>query len=243
VAGNVFAARTGNYVVSLDQTQVTLAAAWDNNTYSGLATGNNFVRNSIDYSFSDWQSATGYDEHSTYSVGGLSGTKVFVRSNHYEPGRANIIVYNWENLNSVTVDVSSVLAPGGAYEVRNAQDFFAAPVLSGIFDGQPLELPMTGLTVAVPNGPLLTPPPTGPTFNVFILLPRFIRLHVRTVEGQARVSWPTNCGNVVLQFTESLSASSDWTDDTNTPAIAGDQYVVSNPYSQGTRFYRLRAVR
>jgi hypothetical protein len=241
VTGNLFAAQR-NYIVGLDQTQVSLEAVWDHNIYWRLATGKDFLRDSVEYDFPGWRSATGYDQNSTYSVGNLSGTKVFVRPNQYEAGRANIIVYNWDNLNSVRVDVSSVLAPGAAYEVRNAQDFFAAPASSGVFDGQPLDLPMTGLTVAVPNGPLLTPPPTGPTFNVFILLPRFIRLQVTAMDGQAQVSWPTNSGNVVLQFTESLSTNSAWMDETNIPAIVGDQYVVTNPYSQGTRFYRLRAV-
>jgi hypothetical protein len=241
VAGNLFAAQRGNPIVSLDQTEVVLAAAWDNNSYISSTTGEDFVSNSIEYSFTDWQSATGYDEHSTYEVGTLRGTKIFVRSNRYDAGRANIIVYNWGNLTNVSVDVSAVLASGAAYEVRNAQDFFAAPVLSGTFIGQPLELPMRGLTVAVPNGPLLTPPPTGPIFNAFILLPRCIRLQIRAVEHEAQVSWATNCGNVVLQFTESLSSSNAWRNDTNTPAISGDQYVVTNRYLQGARFYRLEA--
>jgi hypothetical protein len=172
LAGNLFAAQTTGPIVSLVQTQASLAAAWNDNTYWRSATARDFLLNSTMYGFSDWQSATWYDKHSSYSVGSLSGTKVFVRPNRYEPGRANIIVYNWDNLNAVSVDASSVLALGAAYEVRNAQDFFAPPVLSGVFDGQPLELPTTGLTVAVPTGPLLTPAATGPTFNVFVLLSR-----------------------------------------------------------------------
>jgi hypothetical protein len=171
VAGNFLAAQTTGPVISLVQTQVSLAAAWNDNTYSRWTTGSDFLFNSLASGFSDWQSATGYDKHSTYNVGSLTGTRVFVRPNRYEPGRANIIVYNWDNLNTVRVDVSSVLTAGTAYELRNAQDFFAPPVLSGVFDGQPLDLPMNGLTVAAPNGPLLTAPPTGPTFNVFVLMP------------------------------------------------------------------------
>jgi len=95
-----------------------------------------------------------------------------VRSNRYEKGRANIVVYNWDRLAKVAVDVRSVVDVGAAYEVRNAQDFLSPPVLSGTYDNQPLVLPMTGLTVAKPMADLRTPPPTGPTFNVFVLLPR-----------------------------------------------------------------------
>jgi len=100
---------------------------------------------------------------------------------------------------------------------------------------------MTGLKVAVPNGPLLTPPPTGPAFNVFILLPGSVRLQATAVDGQAQISWPTNSGKWVLQFTASLSLNSIWTDDPNIPVVVGGQYVVTNSISQGARFYRLRA--
>ena len=241
VAGNTVASQTTNYIVSLDQTQVPLAAAWNDNSYSRSEAAGDFAGNSTDYGFSDWQAATGYDKNSTYNVGQLGGTKIFVRPNRFQSGRANIIVYNWDNLSEVTVDLTSAMALGAAYEVRNAQDFFAPPVLSGVFDGQPLKLPMTGLTVAVPNGPMLTPRPTGPTFNIFILLPRSIRLQATAVDGQAQVFWTTNSGKWVLEFTDSLSLNSSWTDDPNTAVVVGGQYVVTNSISPGARFYRLRA--
>jgi hypothetical protein len=241
VAGNLFASQTANHILSLNQARLPLAAAWNGNSYSGSGPIGDFVRDSAKHGFQDWQSATGYDKNSTYVPENLSGMKVFVRSNRYEAGRANIIVYDWDNQSSVPVDVSSVLTPGAAYEVRNAQDFFAPPVLSGIFDGNPLYLPMTGLTVAAPNGPLLTPPPTGPTFNVFVLLPRSVRLQASAVGRQAEFSWPMNSGNWVLQSTTSLSTDSAWTDVTDAPAILGDRYVVTQTAFENFRFYRLRA--
>jgi hypothetical protein len=241
LAGNLFRGQSTNYVVALNQTQVPLATAWNDNTYSRSAAGGDFLVNSNEYGFNEWQSATGYDQHSTYNGTNLGGTKVFVRPNRYEAGRANIIVYNWDNLSQVSVDVSSVMATNTAFEVRNAQDFFAPPVLSGVFNGQPLDLPMMGLTVAAPNGPLLTPPPTGPSFNVFILLPRLVRMQATALNGQARVLWPTNAGKWVLQSTASLSPNSTWTDDASTPLVVGGQYVVTISNSQGARFYRLRA--
>ncbi len=53
---------------------------------------------------------------------------------------------------TVSVDVSSILTVGASYEVRNAQNFFGPPVLSGVYAGGLLTLPMTGLTVAAPIG-------------------------------------------------------------------------------------------
>jgi len=241
VSGNLFAAQTRNPIVQLNQTEVSLAAAWDDNLYSRLETGGDFQFNLITHGFGNWQNATGLDRNSTYSVGRLSGTKVFVRPNRYEPGRANIIVYNWDDLSSVPVDVASVLPVGVSYEIFNVQDLSAPPVLSGVFDGEPLLLPMTGLTVAAPNGPLLTPPPTGPTFNVFVLIPCRSRLGIKEVAGAVELSWPTNCSPYVLQSRDGWSITNVWTDVDAVPAIRGDQFVVTNTVTATTRFFRLRS--
>lgn len=242
VSGNVFGAQDTNSVVHLNQILTPLAAAWDRNTYFRPDGAGAFLNNATEYSFSDWQDLTGYDLNSSFLVGRPSGTKIFVRPNQYEPGRANIIVYNWSDLDTVPVDVSSVLDEGATYEVRNAEDYFAAPVLSGVFDGKPLYLPMTNLTVAVPNGPLLTPPPTGPAFNVFVLLPRLVRLETSRVNGQMQFSWPTNAGYWVLQSAGNLSTNADWTDATNSPAVVDGQFVESLPQAAKSQFFRLRAV-
>jgi hypothetical protein len=105
--------------------------------------------------------------------GTATANQVFIRPNRYEKGRANIAIYNWEKRNTVDVDVSSILSKGRPYEVRNAQDYFAAPVLRGTYDGKPLRLPMTGLSSAKPSPDCpIQPISTEPQFNVFVLLPR-----------------------------------------------------------------------
>jgi parallel beta-helix repeat protein len=94
---------------------------------------------------------------------------VFVRPNQYEPGRANLTVYNWSHSSIVDADVSAVLQTGDTYEVHNAQNYFGAAVLSGVYAGSPLHLPMSGLASAAPVG-WPTPAATGPEFNAFVLL-------------------------------------------------------------------------
>lgn len=96
---------------------------------------------------------------------------VSILPNFYEPNRAHVVVYNWEGLSNVAVDVSGVLFEGTDFEVRNAQDLFGAPVLSGTYTGGVLVLPMTNLRVAKPVG-TNAPPSTAPEFNVFVLRPR-----------------------------------------------------------------------
>jgi hypothetical protein len=107
----------------------------------------------------------------TYYASRPTGMKVFVRPNQYEPGRANITVYNWDKASIVDVSLIGVLNPGMHYEVRSAQNFFGAPVLTGIYNGAPIHIPMTGLTPATPVG-RPAPAATGPDFQVFVLLPK-----------------------------------------------------------------------
>jgi hypothetical protein len=107
----------------------------------------------------------------TLATGPLSTTKVVVRPNPYEAGRATIVVYNWGQLATVAVALDGVLAPGTRYEVRNVQDLFGAAITTGRFGG--------GSTVTIPMRPVPPPipvglsqsraPRTGPEFDVFLV--------------------------------------------------------------------------
>jgi hypothetical protein len=171
-SGNFIAPQNSDPIVEIQQNLAKTTVRWDNNSYSRSSSQEKFRSGSTDFCFADWKKSTGFDSASSCNAGRLSGTKIFVRPNRYEPGRANLVVYNWDNSPRIAADVRSILAVGAAYEVRNAEDYFSPPVLSGTFDGQPLQLPTTGLTVAKPMAALRTPPPTGPTFDVFVLLPK-----------------------------------------------------------------------
>jgi hypothetical protein len=137
---------------------------WNSNSYFF-----NAISSFSEASFASWQAQSGYDAQSVFTAG-APRTQVFIRPNLYETNRANIIVLNWELLDNVAVNISGVLAPGTPFEVRNAQDFFALPVVSGTYSGQAISLPMTNLTLAQAIGIATPPPTTGPQFNVFVLL-------------------------------------------------------------------------
>lgn len=97
------------------------------------------------------------------------GTKVLVRANRYEAGRANVTVYNWDHAASVDVDLASVLASGAAYEIRDAQDFYGKPVVSGVSGGGAVRIPMSELPATSPVG-MGAPSSTAPEFGAFVLL-------------------------------------------------------------------------
>jgi hypothetical protein len=100
-------------------------------------------------------------------------SRIFVRPNQYEPGRANITIYNWGSRPVITLtrnDLAGIaLKKGDQYELHNVQDYFE-DVVTGTFDGKSIEVPMNNHTVAQPMGLDFKPPSTFPEFGAFILM-------------------------------------------------------------------------
>ena len=163
---------TGNYVSNETEFVNCLPVTSVDNTFYGAVSG---------FSKSQYAANTYYSSRPT-------GVNVFIRPNAYEAGRANVTIYNWDGLAAVGVDLSAVLSVGAGYEVRNARDFFGAPVLAGTYAGGPLTLPLTGLSAATPVGHA-SPPPSGNEFNVFVVLTtRDTRQHPVTVSPTGRTT-------------------------------------------------------
>jgi hypothetical protein len=100
-----------------------------------------------------------------------SGTKVFIRPNKYEVGRANIAIYNWSNLNSVDVDLSSVLKPGDSYKIVDVQNFFGPAAVSGTYAGGSVSVPMNLTVVSEPIGVVAKKPVHTPLeFGAFVVM-------------------------------------------------------------------------
>ncbi len=219
----------------------------DLNTYyeNGGANFNDDITARI---FSAWQSATGYDTHSIDITTSAPPNKVVVNANPYESKRANIVVYNWANSNNVSVDVSSILSSGDVYEVINAMDYFAPSVLTGIYNGATLSVPMTNLTVAVPNGwtNAAAVPVPAPQFAAFEL--------IGTTPPMVTSTSILSNGSFQLQFKGAVSDNT-YTVETSTdlvtwvsvgfptnlpPGSAFYQYTDPNP-GQPNRFYKIKS--
>lgn len=104
------------------------------------------------------------------ALGSPGGVAVFLRPNRYESGRAHLIVYNWDRLPSVRVDLSSLgYRPGDGYEIRNVQDYFGER-LRGLYRGGTVRVPMTGWRAELPIGYAGDAlPATFPEFGVFVV--------------------------------------------------------------------------
>lgn len=71
-----------------------------------------------------------------------------------------------------------------------------------------------------------------------IIMPR-PQLVLRHTTSQITFSWPTNFPGFKLQSTDNLNFT-NWIDCADSPAMVGEQYVVTNSASAGIRFYRLK---
>ena len=150
-------------------------------------TGNTFLRTPS----GGWPSGT-YGGTNTYLNSVLpTVNKVFVFNNAYEQGRCNVAIWNWQSVSTQNVDLGAqgcLSATGVHYEVRNAANVFADPVLcsdttgactgAGVYSGGSLAFPTTALSVYTPQGSLGTAnyggsvvaSASGPLFNAFIVV-------------------------------------------------------------------------
>src|SRR5690606_28145938 len=106
MVGNVFSKNSSMIEFYHEDRPADLATkyTWDNNTYFSEEHRYNpfaYYRKDDDATiesrgmkFAAWQDFTPFDGNSNYTKGSLSGTKVIVRPNKYERGRAHIAIYN-----------------------------------------------------------------------------------------------------------------------------------------------------
>ena len=100
------------------------------------------------------------------------GTKIFVSENAYDPRRARVVIYNYDETDTVPVDVSTILKTGEAYRVHSVFDLFSKPLISGVYDGQDIQIPMGSVVPPQPtnlNGIDPENDDPGKRFGVFIL--------------------------------------------------------------------------
>ncbi|MFN3652453.1 MAG: fibronectin type III domain-containing protein [Armatimonadota bacterium] len=150
-----------------------LSLLWDRNRYFGGGSAP-FSMNGSSRDFPGWQSLARVDANSRHDRSHPTGTEVFVRPNLYEAGRGHVAVYNWSRQSTVEVDVSGLgLKPGQSFEVLDAQNYYGAPVATGVFDGSKITLPLE-LTETTPIWGTINHIDlrhTSSEFNAFVVRP------------------------------------------------------------------------
>jgi hypothetical protein len=100
-----------------------------------------------------------------------SGKKVFVSQNAFDPRRARIIIYNYDEDDNVMVDASSILKEGEAYRIHSVFDLFGSPLQTGIYHGSDITIPMGTVSPPQPRGVdgIGEEDDPGKKFGVFII--------------------------------------------------------------------------
>ena len=170
VQGNTLVGDNGTSVVHTSGTG-TLPYQWSGNTYFRDSSALAWEHNGTAYPLAGWRTASGLGSSDVDSGTVPTSTRVFVRPNKYETGRANIIIFNWANQATVAVDVSSAVPVGWRYAVHAVEDFYGAAVASGTYSGGSIGIPMTAVAPPTPIGRQAPrrAPTTGPVFDVFIV--------------------------------------------------------------------------
>ncbi len=172
VRGNTFIGSTT--IVRTGGTGLSDRYAWDGNRYWRDPAATAWRHDSQPLTLGSWRGMSGLGAADSTWGGAPQTPHVVVRPNAYEGGRATIVVFNWGAAASVAADLAGILAPGDGFEVRNVQDLFGPPAVTGTYTGEPIAIPMTGVDPPAPLG-RATPRAalrTGPLFDAFILTRR-----------------------------------------------------------------------
>ena len=81
-----------------------------------------------------------------------SGKKIFYIKNAYDPRRGRITIFNFNKDKNVTVDLSQIMKVGSTFRVHSVFDLFGEPIVSGIYTGQDVQIPMGTITPPQPYG-------------------------------------------------------------------------------------------
>lgn len=90
--------------------------------------------------------------NNTYSNILPTEEKVVIQKNEYDSNRIDIIVYNWNESATVSVNLNNITETGKKYNVYSVFDLWGTPVSSGIFNGTEIIIPMGTKEPVQPNG-------------------------------------------------------------------------------------------
>jgi hypothetical protein len=98
--------------------------------------------------------------------------KVVLNENEYDPNRIDLIIYNWEDLNRVSVALDGFLDVGKRFEIYSVYDLWGEPVASGVYSGGTIQVPMGTKKPVQPDGypnAIVDADDPGRSFGVFII--------------------------------------------------------------------------
>ncbi len=156
--GNTFVGNgtgSGSIMEIRKPSSVTVQTVNNNSYFGGSSTPFHLLNNDnsadtncgpIGYcAFAAWKTSSGVDASSTYTSGQPTTNQVFLYGNPYETNRVNVTIYNWQQLATVSVDLTGHVATGTTVEIRDVQNYFGTPLVSSfVYSGGSVNITMPG---------------------------------------------------------------------------------------------------
>lgn len=172
--GNEHRSNYGFHLLGAGQTPGT----WNNNSYFGINEphaddAKTFsVLPTTELTFAEWQVATTLDAASTYSATLPTTDVVTIRASAHDPARANVIAYNRDGNNTVTLDPRGFAAVGQMLTIKNAQNWLGAPAYRGVYQGGTITLALDVAPAAPTGGTALS---ADSRFGAFVMFKETIQ--------------------------------------------------------------------
>lgn len=164
-----------NTMINLEQTQILSTDdttytnwTWEDNAYFGSdATATRWRNQTTDKTHANWKAYTGLGNaggHPDVVTATLpTQARTFARPvNSFEYGRGHVINFNYPGSARLAVDLSTILAPGDNFVVRNVQNYWGATIpvydaptggsVVSTWNGVPVYFPTDGVAPPTPYG-------------------------------------------------------------------------------------------
>lgn len=185
-------------------------------------TQNRFIGNFESFESNEWSENEYYEEIWPNPPSNLpTKNEIIIKPNKYDTNRAHIVIYNWENKDTVDLDLSEFVDIGTTYTIKNAANL-DDPKITGIYSGT-ISIPMSTWTLATPIGQTESLAQNSyPQFGVFLL----------TTQQNTQLPMITLLNNSLIKDTITLKAST-MTDGALLRFLVDDEVFasVSSPYS------------
>ncbi len=170
---NFFRPDTGGRCVTVSQAGASLSYNWSGNTWVRVSTATAWTHAGSNQNWNTFKANSGLGSTDTQQDADPTVTRIFVRPTvKYQAGRGHVIIYNWENLTNIPVDLSSILSVGDNFAVYDNRDPWHS-YFTGTYNGSAVSFPNTQLTDPTPIGGYgstgQAPPATQPFFNAWIV--------------------------------------------------------------------------
>jgi len=87
-----------------------------------------------------------------FSAEPTSGKKIFYIKNAYDARRGRITIFNFDKDANVAVDLSKIMKVGSAYRIHSVFDLYGEPIVSGVYSGGNVSIPMGTVSPPQPYG-------------------------------------------------------------------------------------------